>query len=93
MRFDLLTPGIEVGLVTTNLDAMVAFYEGFLELEFQGEVELGSAFGKRTETRASFSTRMSSGRTGLSTRNSQALPMLRLDLIITGVRVLVGQFS
>jgi len=39
VRFDLLTPGIEVGLVTTNLDAMVAFYEGFLELEFQGEVE------------------------------------------------------
>lgn len=38
MRFDLLTPGIEVGLVTTNLEAMVAFYEGFLELEFQGEV-------------------------------------------------------
>lgn len=38
MRFDLLTPGIEVGLVTTNLDAMVAFYEGFLNLEFQGEV-------------------------------------------------------
>ena len=26
VRFDLLTPGIEVGLVTTNLDAMVAFY-------------------------------------------------------------------
>jgi catechol 2,3-dioxygenase-like lactoylglutathione lyase family enzyme len=38
VRFDLLTPGIEVGLVTTNLDAMVAFYEGFLEMEFQGEV-------------------------------------------------------
>lgn len=28
-------PGIEVGLVTTNLDAMTAFYEGFLELEPQ----------------------------------------------------------
>ena len=39
MRLDLLTPGVEVGLVTTNLDAMVAFYEGFLELEFQGEVD------------------------------------------------------
>jgi catechol 2,3-dioxygenase-like lactoylglutathione lyase family enzyme len=38
VRFDLLTPGMEVGLVTTNLDAMVAFYEGFLQLEFQGEV-------------------------------------------------------
>lgn len=38
MRFDLLTPGIEVGLVTTNMNAMVAFYEGFLDLQFQGEV-------------------------------------------------------
>ena len=38
MRFDLLAPGIEVGLVTTNMEAMVAFYEGFLDLEFQGEV-------------------------------------------------------
>jgi catechol 2,3-dioxygenase-like lactoylglutathione lyase family enzyme len=38
VRLDLLTPGIEVGLVTTNLNAMVAFYEGFLGLEFQGEV-------------------------------------------------------
>jgi catechol 2,3-dioxygenase-like lactoylglutathione lyase family enzyme len=33
VKFDLLTPGIEVGLVTTNPDPMVAFYEGFLELE------------------------------------------------------------
>ena len=38
VRLDLLTPGIEVGLVTTNLEAMVAFYEGFLELELQGAV-------------------------------------------------------
>ncbi|HYZ66531.1 MAG TPA: VOC family protein [Mycobacterium sp.] len=39
VRFDLLTPGVEVGVVTTNLDKMVAFYEDFLQLEFQGEVE------------------------------------------------------
>jgi catechol 2,3-dioxygenase-like lactoylglutathione lyase family enzyme len=39
VKLDLLTPGVEVGLVTTNLDAMVAFYEGFLGLEFQGEVD------------------------------------------------------
>jgi catechol 2,3-dioxygenase-like lactoylglutathione lyase family enzyme len=39
VKFDLLTPGIEVGLVTLNPDPMVAFYEGFLELEFQGELE------------------------------------------------------
>lgn len=38
MKLDLLSPGVEVGIVTTNLDAMVAFYEGFLELEFQGEI-------------------------------------------------------
>jgi len=39
MKLDLLSPGVEVGIVTTNLDAMVAFYEGFLELELQGEIE------------------------------------------------------
>ena len=38
VKLDLLMPGIEVGLVTTNLDAMIDFYEGFLELEFQGEI-------------------------------------------------------
>ena len=38
MRLDLLTPGVEVGVVTTNLEPMVAFYEGFLGLEFQGVV-------------------------------------------------------
>lgn len=39
MKLDLLTPGIEAGPVTTNLDAMVAFYEDFLELQPQGVVE------------------------------------------------------
>jgi catechol 2,3-dioxygenase-like lactoylglutathione lyase family enzyme len=47
VRLDLLTPGIEVGLVTTNLDAMVAFYEGFLELEFQGEIEFPGGSQRR----------------------------------------------
>jgi catechol 2,3-dioxygenase-like lactoylglutathione lyase family enzyme len=47
VQFDLLTPGIEVGLVTTNLDAMVAFYEGFLELDFQGEVEFPGGSQRR----------------------------------------------
>ena len=47
MRLDLLTPGIEVGLVTTNLDAMVAFYEGFLGLPFQGEVEFTDGSQRR----------------------------------------------
>ena len=39
MRFELLSPAVEIGLVTTNLDAMVAFYEDFLGLETQGEIE------------------------------------------------------
>ena len=47
MKLDLLTPGIEVGIVTTNLDAMVAFYEGFLELEFQGEIEFPGGSQRR----------------------------------------------
>jgi len=47
VRLDLLTPGVEVGLVTTNLDAMVAFYEGFLELECQGEVEFPGGSQRR----------------------------------------------
>jgi catechol 2,3-dioxygenase-like lactoylglutathione lyase family enzyme len=39
VRFELLSPTVEIGLVTTDLDAMVAFYEGFLGLESQGEIE------------------------------------------------------
>lgn len=47
MKLDLLSPGIEVGLVTTNLAAMVAFYEEFLELEFQGEIEFPGGAQRR----------------------------------------------
>ncbi len=47
MKLDLLTPGIEVGVVTTNLDAMVAFYEGFLGLELQGVVEFDGGSQRR----------------------------------------------
>ncbi|WP_238994630.1 VOC family protein [Mycolicibacterium chubuense] len=47
MKLDLLTPGIEVGLVTTRLDAMVAFYEGFLELEPQGEIDFEGGSQRR----------------------------------------------
>jgi predicted enzyme related to lactoylglutathione lyase len=39
VRFELLSPTVEIGLVTTDLDAMVAFYEDFLGLETQGEIE------------------------------------------------------
>lgn len=47
VKLDLLTPGIEVGVVTTNLDAMIAFYEGFLELEFQGEIDFEGGSQRR----------------------------------------------
>ena len=36
MKLDLLSPSIEIGVVTTNLDEMVKFYEGFLGLEHAG---------------------------------------------------------
>lgn len=47
VKLDLLSPGIEVGLVTTDLEAMVAFYEGFLELEPQGEIEFEGGSQRR----------------------------------------------
>ena len=47
MKLDLLSPGIEVGLVTTDLDPMIAFYEGFLELEPQGEIEFDGGSQRR----------------------------------------------
>jgi catechol 2,3-dioxygenase-like lactoylglutathione lyase family enzyme len=47
VKLDLLTPGVEVGLVTTNLEAMIGFYEGFLELEFQGEIDFPGGSQRR----------------------------------------------
>lgn len=47
MKLDLLMPGIEVGLVTTNLEAMTAFYEGFLELEPQGVIDFEGGSQRR----------------------------------------------
>lgn len=47
MNLDLLSPSIEIGLVTTNLDAMVEFYEGFLGLEIQGEIEFADGSQRR----------------------------------------------
>ena len=38
MNLDLLSPAVEIGLVTTNLEAMIGFYEDFLGLEPQGEI-------------------------------------------------------
>jgi catechol 2,3-dioxygenase-like lactoylglutathione lyase family enzyme len=47
VKLDLLTPGVEVGLVTTNLEAMIAFYEDFLELPFQGEIDFPGGSQRR----------------------------------------------
>jgi len=47
MNLDLLTPSVEIGLVTTNLEAMVEFYEGFLGLELQGEIEFADGSQRR----------------------------------------------
>ena len=47
MKLDLLLPSVELGLVTTNLDAMVEFYEGFLGLELQGVVEFEDGSQRR----------------------------------------------
>ncbi|RAV18442.1 VOC family protein [Mycolicibacterium sp. GF69] len=47
VKLDLLSPGVEIGLITTNLDAMVAFYEGFLELEPQGNIEFPGGSQRR----------------------------------------------
>jgi catechol 2,3-dioxygenase-like lactoylglutathione lyase family enzyme len=47
VKLELLTPSIELGLVTTNLDAMVEFYEGFLGLEMQGVIEFEDGSQRR----------------------------------------------
>jgi len=39
MAVELLATSIEIGVVTTNLDEMVAFYEGFLGLTHQGNLD------------------------------------------------------
>lgn len=47
MNLDLLSPSVEIGLVTTHVDAMVEFYEGFLGLEPQGEIEFADGSQRR----------------------------------------------
>ncbi|MCV7282068.1 VOC family protein [Mycolicibacterium flavescens] len=47
MKLDLLSPGVEVGLVTTNLDEMVTFYEDFLELDGQGVIDFPGGSQRR----------------------------------------------
>jgi catechol 2,3-dioxygenase-like lactoylglutathione lyase family enzyme len=47
VKLDLLSPHIEIGLATANLEKMVAFYEGFLELEHQGDIEFPGGAQRR----------------------------------------------
>jgi catechol 2,3-dioxygenase-like lactoylglutathione lyase family enzyme len=44
---ELMSPGVEIGLVTTNLDAMVQFYEDFLGLPLQGEIAFADGSQRR----------------------------------------------
>lgn len=47
MAVQLLAPSIEVGLVTTNRDAMVGFYAGFLGLTHQADLDFPGGSMKR----------------------------------------------
>jgi predicted enzyme related to lactoylglutathione lyase len=47
VNLDLLSPSVEIGVVTTNLDDMVEFYEGFLGLEHQGDIEFADGSQRR----------------------------------------------
>lgn len=47
MAVQLLAPSIEVGLVTTNRDAMVDFYEGYLGLAHQADLDFPGGTMKR----------------------------------------------
>lgn len=47
MAVQLLAPSIEVGLVTTNRDAMAGFYEGFLGLSHQADLDFPGGSMKR----------------------------------------------
>ncbi len=47
MAVELLATTVEIGVVTTNLDAMVAFYENFLGLPHQGDLDFPGGAMKR----------------------------------------------
>lgn len=47
MAVELLATSVEVGVVTTNLDAMVDFYENFLGLPHQGDLDFPGGTMKR----------------------------------------------
>ncbi|MGY4708346.1 VOC family protein [Mycolicibacterium sp. CBM1] len=47
MAIELLAPNVEIGLVTTNLGPMVEFYEKFLGLTHQGDLDFPGGTMKR----------------------------------------------
>ncbi len=47
MAVELLATSVEIGVVTTNLDAMVDFYENFLGLPHQGDLDFPGGTMKR----------------------------------------------
>lgn len=47
MAVELLANSVEVGVVTTNLEAMVDFYEGFLGLAHQADLDFPGGAMKR----------------------------------------------
>ena len=47
MAVELLAQSVEIGLVTTNRDAMVEFYESFLGLPYQGDLDFPGGTMKR----------------------------------------------
>jgi catechol 2,3-dioxygenase-like lactoylglutathione lyase family enzyme len=46
-KLDLLSPNLEVAVVTTDLEPMIEFYENFLGLEFQAELEFPGGTQRR----------------------------------------------
>lgn len=47
MAVELLAPTVEIGLVTTDLEAMVGFYQDFLGLPHQGDLDFPGGTMKR----------------------------------------------
>ena len=46
-KLDLLSPNLEVAVVTTNLADMIEFYENFLGLDFQSELDFPGGSQRR----------------------------------------------
>lgn len=47
MAIELMMPNVEIGVVTTNMDAMTEFYENFLGFPAQGELQFAGGVQRR----------------------------------------------